>query len=219
MRKSNQDGSVATLVALGVFIVLFITAASFGAWAFMSRQDYKNNADKKAADAVTIAIKQEDSKKDAEFVEQEKNPLKSYVGPETYGKITIQYPKTWSAMVDETASSDAVLNGYFHPDFVPGIDTSTNFALRLQVVSQSYDQILKQFDNLVKAGKTRVAPYQAPKVSGVTGARVDGMFDSQKSGSMILLPLRDKTIKLWTEGDQYVGDFNNNILPNLTFVP
>jgi len=36
---------------------------------------------------------------------------------------------------------------------------------------------------------------------------------------MILLPLRDKTLKISTESQQFVGDFDNIILANLKFVP
>jgi len=39
-------------------------------------------------------------------------------------------------------------------------------------------------------------------------------------GSMVLVPLRDKTLKIWTEADEtYLKDFNENILPNYTFEP
>jgi hypothetical protein len=36
---------------------------------------------------------------------------------------------------------------------------------------------------------------------------------------MVVLPLRDKTLQLWTEGTQFENDFNNNILANFSFSP
>jgi hypothetical protein len=33
------------------------------------------------------------------------------------------------------------------------------------------------------------------------------------------LPLRSQTVKIWTEGSQYGGDFNKYILPNFSFSP
>ncbi len=219
MRKTDQAGSIVVFIALGVFIVLFVAAAIFGFWAYSQRQDYKKNVDAKIDVAVAAAVSKEDVKKDAAFAEKEKNPLRPYIGPEAYGKVVIAYPKTWSATVDESTSGSTVVNGYFHPSFVPGLQSTTNFALRLQVVSIPYDQVLKQFDAAVKNGKVKVNPYQAPKVSSVHGARLDGELDAKKKGSMVLLPLRDKTIKIWTEADQFQGDFNNIVLANLTFVP
>ncbi len=218
MINRDERGSVALFIALGISILLIVIIAIFGIWAFSSRQDYKDNSDQKAAAAVAAAVKKEDAKKDADFVEKEKNPFRTYTGPEQYGKVTIQYPKTWSAAINE-GTSGTVIDGYLHPNFVPSLQSATNFALRVQVVQSTYDAVLKGFDSSVKTGRVKVTPYVAPKQSGVTGARLDGQLTTQKSGTMVLLPLRDKTIKIWTESDQFVGDFNNIILANLTFQP
>jgi hypothetical protein len=219
MISKNERGSIALIAALGVSVVLFIAAAAFGLWAFASRQDYKDNADKKIGAAVEVAKQQTATAKDKEFVEKEKSPVKGYTAPETFGKLNFQYPKNWSAYVDEKGSSGQGLDGYFHPNFVPGLQSGTNFALRVQVVSAAYDQVLRQFDSGVKSGAVRVSPYQPSKVANVVGARVDGQIDPKKQGSLVILPLRDKTIKIWTESDQFQGDFNNTVLANLTFVP
>jgi hypothetical protein len=112
------------------------------------------------------------------------------------------------------------VDGYFQPDFVPSINSQTAaFALRLQVVQQTYDQALMQFSSLAKQGKVTVTPFKAAKVPSVVGVRIDGQIFPSKKGSMILLPLRDKTFKLWTESDSFTPDFNNNILPNFSFSP
>jgi len=46
---------------------------------------------------------------------------------------------------------------------------------------------------------------------------VNGQIEPNKTVSMVILPLRDKTIEISTQGDQFRSDFTNNILPNLTF--
>src|SRR5262249_10256258 len=153
-------------------VIFFLGAAGFGMWAYMSRQDYKDNSDKKVDAAVTIAKQQTASDKDKEFVEKEKYPLRHYVGPAPYGSVDIQYPKTWSAYVTESSSGTPIV-GYFHPSFVPSTQagtSSTSFALRLEVTNTSYDQVLKSFDANVKSGKVKVTPYKAPKVSSVLGS-------------------------------------------------
>ncbi len=66
----------------------------FGIWAFLERQDYKNNSDTKAEQASIIAVQNEGTRKDEEFIEREKNPYKTYQGPDDYGSLNIQYPKT-----------------------------------------------------------------------------------------------------------------------------
>lgn len=200
-------------------VVLFIAAASFGIWAYGSRQDYKQNTDKKIAAAVEVAVQEESTRKDNEFVEKEKSPLKTYQGAAAYGSLGISYPKTWSAYVVETDKGNTPIDGYFHPNFVPGLQSQTAFALRVQVSNQSYDQEMKQFESKVKSGAVAVTPYISKNVPTVTGARVDGEINQGQKNSMVLLPIRDKTIKISTESQQFLSDFNDIVLANLKFVP
>jgi hypothetical protein len=39
------------------------------------------------------------------------------------------------------------------------------------------------------------------------------------TGTMVLLPMRDKTLEIWTESNDYLNDFNTYVLPNMTFAP
>lgn len=210
------------LIPLILLALFFIGAASFGAWAYMGRQDYKDNSDKKVAAAVEVAKKQTETAKDNEFVEKEKYPLRHYTGPSAYGSVDVQYPKTWSAYITESGNSASPIVGYFHPSFVPNTQSgpsSNSFALRLEVVNTAYDQTLRQFDGNIKQGKIKVTPYKAPKVQDVLGARLDGEIITGKQGSMVLIPLRDKTLKVWTEANNFKGDFDNIIMANIVFVP
>ena len=216
---SQRKRPLGLLFALVFSVLLLVAALGFGVWAYGERQDYKQNSDKKAAAAVTIAVQQEGTRKDNEFLEKEKNPLKTYNGSSAYGSLSISYPKTWSAYVIETDKGGEPINGYFHPNFVPGTQSQTAYALRVQVSGQSYEQEMKQFESKVKAGKVSVTPFVAKNVPTVTGARVDGEINTGQKNSMILLPIRDKTIKISTESQQFLGDFNDIILANLKFVP
>lgn len=207
------------LIPFVIAAVLFIGVTVFGIWAYAGMQDYKNNSDKKAATTVQIAQQETATAKDKEFVEKEKSPVKEYKGPAAFGTLSIQYPKTWSAFVTESATSNTPVDGYFHPGFVPGLQSGTDFALRVKVVSKQYADELKQFESKAKAGKVKVSPYNAPKVAGVLGARVEGEINTGQQDTMVLFPLRDKTIEISTETSQFKGDFDSIILANLTFVP
>jgi hypothetical protein len=207
------------LIPLILLSLLFIGVGAFGYWAYTSRQDYKNNTDKKVAAAVqtnTIAVKAEDAKK---FAEAAKQPLKDFNGPEAYGSVHISYPKTWSGYV-VTANTGTPLDGYFHADVVPGVVNSANtFGLRVQVLPQQYSAVVKQLNGPLQQKKITVTPYALPKVPDEIGVRVEGQIAQNKQGSMVILPMRDKTLKLWTEIAEYKADFDNNILPNVTFSP
>jgi hypothetical protein len=220
----GQAGEIdVLLIPLIMLIILFVAAAGFGYWAYSQRQDYKNNSDKKVAAAVSTARQEEGIKKDLAFAEAEKKPLTAYDGPEAYGSIHVEYPKTWSVYVNSTVTtSPQPLDAYFNPRVVPSaVDQGSVFALRVKVVQQAYAQVIGQYASYVKAKQVTVTPYSLPKVPGVVGVRVDGLIIPSKknSGSMIIMPLRDKTIQIWTENAQMLGDFNTIILPGLSFAP
>lgn len=220
MIQNDQRGVMnAWLIAFSLTVFLLIGSIGFGAWAFMGRQDYKRNVDIKVADAVAVAEKETSDKKDKEFIEKEKAPYRDYVGPSTYGSIDIKYPKIWSAYVDESNRSNTPIDGYFNPATVPGLQSNSSYALRVKVSNIKYADDVRTFESLTKAGKVKVTPYSAPKVSGAVGIRLDGEVQTGKQGSMIILPMRDKTLRIWAESSQFVGDLDKIVLPNLVFVP
>lgn len=219
---SNQAGAMNVLLIPLILVVLFFFGAlGFGYWAFSSRQDYKNNSDQKSAAAVGVAVEQTKASDAKLYAEEAKKPLKSYVGPAAYGSITVEYPKTWSSYIIESNSQSGMpINAYFNPDFVPDVANQNNsFALRMQLVGQSYDTVLKSFDNQVKNGSATVAPYALPKVPNVVGSRIQGQIAPNKQGTMIIIPLRNMTLKVWTDASQFMPDMNNIILPNMSFSP
>ena len=210
-------------ISLILAVILLIAAICFGAWAFTSRQDYKNNTDQKIATAVTVAKQEESSAKDKEFVEKEKNPVRTYSGPQAYGSLIVHYPKTWSGIVDDTGkNSGALVNGYFYPNIVPSIsDPNSSFALRIQVLNQSYAEVAKNYTELQqdKNKPVTITPYALPKLPKVVGMQLSGNLPNQKTGVMVVLPLRFETLLIWTEGSQFTGDFTNTILPQFSFSP
>lgn len=204
------------MIPLILAVVFFFVALGFGLWAYSSRTDYKNNTDAKIATAVEVGRKETATEKDNEFIEREKQPLKEYKGPASFGTLSVKYPKTWSAYVDESKGVD----GYFHPNFVPGVASDSAYALRVQVSDKNYAEELKTFDGNVKQGKTQATPYKPTNVDGIIGTQFVGdIGQNGKTGVLILLPLRDKTIKIWTEADQFKNDFFNNVMSNFKFVP
>ncbi len=216
----SQSGVSILVVPLAVSVLLLVGALVFGGWAFMQMQDYKDNTDAKIATAVDTAKAQEDQAKAAAFAEQEKSPLRTYKGPSSYGSVTIKYPKTWSAYIADTRNGSPFINGYFDPGTVPDVQAQSSvFALRVQLVQDSYSSILTTLAANVKQGKTTVKPYKVPKVPNVIGSRAEGLLLGGKTGSMVVIPLRNTTLEIWTEAPQFKGDFDKYILPNFSFAP
>lgn len=231
MIKHNQNGAVSgQLISLILAILLLIAAVVFGGWAFSSRQDYKNNTDQKIAAAVAVAKKQEAAVQAAHFAEVAKQPFLTYTGPEAFGSIVVKYPKTWSGYVDESGASSGgstPVTGFFNPGIVPSsTDPNSVFALRLQVITQPYAQVLQSLSSLQANGQSRqgqlpttITPYALPKLPKVVGVKVSGTLLTGKTGTMVVLPLRTDTLQISTDGNQSINDFNNYILPNVSFSP
>lgn len=225
MVKHNQNGAINGLVISLVFaVLLLIGVAVFGGWAFNSRQDYKNNVDAKISVAVTVAKQKEDAIEAAQFAQEAKKPLRIYEGPSAYGSLMVSFPKTWSSYVDDTGTGSLLVDGYFAPGTVPSAtDPNSVFALRVQVLSQPYAVTLQPLTSLQQSGKLTVNAYALPKFPKIVGVEVVGQLNNQQSSqstvTMVILPLRSNTLEIWTEGSQYLSDFNNNILPNFSFSP
>ncbi|HET7641346.1 MAG TPA: hypothetical protein VFK47_21735, partial [Ktedonobacteraceae bacterium] len=216
----QRGGMNILLLPVILLTVFFLTAVGFGLWAFTSRQDFKDNSDKKVAAAVAKAQSDTQAADAAQYAEQSKQPLDTYIGPSAFGNITVKYPKTWSAYVIENDKAASPVNAYFHPNFVPDPTNRTNaFALRVQLVTQSYDSVINGYTSQVQSKQVTIAPYKLAKVPSVVGSRIEGQIQPTKQGTMIVLPLRNMTLEIWTESNSFVADLDNNILPNLSFQP
>lgn len=216
----SQRGSINKLVLpLALVVLLLLGSLGFGAWAYGSRADYKNTSDQKVAAAVALAKQQTQAADVITAANAAKSPLKTWTGPSQYGNFAIQYPKTWSGYVVQT-NSQTVVDDYFYPDVVPSVnDPSNSYALRLQIINQAYDQVLIQYGGQVKSGTLKSSPFAFAKVPSVVGTRLDGAITPTKHGSLVLIPLRNITVVVWTESSDYLSDFNNSILPSVTFSP
>ena len=161
--QPSSGKSPITLVLLGV---LLVAALGFGIWAFAGRQDYKNKADAKIATAVTAAQKAEDAKQLANYNQELKKPYKTFTGSSTFGSISFNYPLTYSAYVD-TSSDSHPIEGYFYPGVVPGINSTTAFALRVELVGTAYSQVVDQFSSNIQQGSLTAAAYIPLKMKDV----------------------------------------------------
>lgn len=225
MRKVGDRGEMNILLIPLILVVLLLLSISYFAyWSYSNMTDYRDNTNQKIVAAVKVADQQLTTQLNSQFAQEEKSPYKVYSGPSTFGSLHITYPKTWSAYVSVDGQSDPMVDGYFYPDVVPstgqsGSGNTTNFALRVQVTQSSYSDILQNYQSQVQGGTVSVKPYSLPKVPSVIGVQVTGQIQSQKAGTLIILPLRNQTLEIWTEGSQFQQDFTNTILPNLTFSP
>ncbi len=209
------------IIGLVVVCLLFIASVVMAILFYSQMLDYKNNSDKKSAAAVALAQEQQKKELEAQFAEQSKEPLTSYTSPASYGSVVLAYPKTWSAYVDEAGGSNTI-EAYFHPGYVPSDKNSGEgafkYALRAQIVQSTYAQQIQPYDQYIKKGEAKATPISGLP-GGATGIRIEGKISDKATGSVVIIPVRDKVLKIWTEGEVYKNDFNNFVLKNLKFNP
>lgn len=216
MLNQDQRGEINHLTI--PFVIVLVLALGFGifsVWAFANYSEQKNNVDVIVATEVADAKKAQEVELQAEFAEEQKNPYKSYVSGPPNGSVKIVYPKTWSALIEEKETGSASLDGYFHPDFVPDGNSDTLFGARVEIESSDYAKVLAGYQRDVESGELTA---KAIKISGATGTRLDGIIENDITGAVVILPLRDRTVKIWTESTNYMSDFNR-IIDNLTYSP
>jgi len=219
---NSQPGSSKNTFIIVVLVVLLVAALGFGGWAYSKMADYKNNTDKKIAVALDNAKTAQTKAVQAAF---DKANTKQFQGSPTYGSLSFSYPKTWSAYVDTTNTTEPI-NAYFQPNEVPGIQGKTAYALRVELVSTDYSQLVQQFSSGIQTAKVTAKAYVPPKLNGVANVQAGTMFsglinplDTTQHGTMLVIKVRDKTLQISTQSSDYLDDFNNIILPSLSFNP
>lgn len=211
-----QRGAVATstivIIALSVFAIAF---AGLSIWAYVNYMDQKNNVDAKVDVAVATAEKQLADKLEADFIEREKEPLKSFAGPSDYGTLGFKYPKTWNMYVANDGSESKGYQAFFSPGSVPSADSDTSrYALNVRIVNDSYEEVIDDYESLVKKGDLKSS---ATKANGEDGTRLDGNFSKDIRGSAVVYKIRDKTAIIQTEADTFKPDFEA-LIKTITFV-
>lgn len=208
-RRKYEHGGVnewlIATIALGVMTLILIGVSI---WLYINYDDQKTNVDSKVQAAVTEAKKAEGDKLEAEFTEREKKPYREFVGPEDYGLVTFDYPKTWSVYILRDASNGGTFEAYLNPISIPPISASQQLALRVWIESIDFDRLLQSYSNAVQKGELRTSSIS---VNGNEGTRLDGTFSKDIRGAAVLFKIRDKTLTIRTDAETFIKskDFDN----------
>lgn len=203
------------MIAAIAGITLFLVASAFGVWAFVSYQDQKTDVDGRVSLAVAEAVKTQSEEDAAKFQEEYKKPFLEFIGPSEYGQLSFKYPRTWSVYVESDGSDRKDYKAYLHPVSVPPTgNRDGRFALRVEILNEDYDQVLRQYENLLKRGDINSS---TPEYNGHASTRLEGKFSNDIRGSVVLMRVRDKTIRLSSDADTFKADFKA-VLDTVDFV-
>ena len=100
---------------------------------------------------------------------------------------------------------------------------ATAFALRVELVSTTYNSVLQQYQSAIQAGTLKSSAFVPSKLAKTAnvqrGTRLDGTLNTNQKGALIAIPVRDQTLEIYTQSVDFLPDFNKVVLPSLTFSP
>lgn len=207
--KYEQGGISGQMMAIIGLVVLVLLSGSAAIWAYVNYQQQKTDVDGRIALAKAQASNDQATADEAKFAQREKEPNQQFVGPDNYGRLTFQYPKTWSVYVsNDGSSSGSTFQAYLNPVTVPPIGDLQQFALTVTIKQQDYDQVVQSYQPKVQKGDLRSS---ATSSNGHNGTRLDGTFTTNLRGAAVIYQIRDKTAIIQTDADTFKPDFENLI--------
>lgn len=197
------SGSIFAIIALVLLVVIF---GSFGIWAYTNYLDQKSNVDGKVKEATAKAVLENSQTLEKKFTDEEKQPMRQFVGPSDYGRLTFDYSKTWSAYqaTDVSKGGGVTYEAYLNPILVSPVSDTQKFALRITIEQKTYDQAVAAYDKQIKSGDLKSSVYSD---GNLTGTMLVGNFNKDIYGTAVLMKMRDRTLTMRTDGDVFKDDF------------
>jgi len=206
--KNEQGGISGSVIAIVGLVVLVLVTGSLAIWAYISYDHQRTDVQGQIDVAVLEAQNKKQTEDDAKFAEREKEPNRTFVGPDNYGRLTFSYPKTWSVFVSDDGSTGSAFHAYLSPISVPPLSEKQQYALRVTIEQKDYDQVVKTYQEKVKKGDLRSS---ATSANGHNGTRLDGTFSKDIRGAAVIYQIRDKTVTLRTDANTFKPDFESLI--------
>lgn len=193
--RERGEISAAQVTIVGL-VILVLGLGSFGIWSFVNYTDARDDVDSKIAVAVAEAKKEEAEKQTQYFAEREKEPNRTFTGPENYCSVSFDYPKTWSAFESKSVVNGGDYEAYLHPYLIPPLGSDQQYALRVKIEQKDYDQVVQSYDSLVRKGDLKQSTTTS---EGKQGVRLSGNFSKNIRGDAVIYKCLDKTITIRTD--------------------
>ena len=210
----HEEGGVSLMLIM--VIILAVTTVVFGGlsiWAYTEYQRVSGDVNGQIRVAVVEAEQAQREDLDKDFLEKQKIPNDKFVGPVDLGRVTFDYPKTWSVYVDSDPTRGGDYEAYLHPEVVPKVSESTQFALRVTIEDDTYDEVVDSYNSKVNNGDLA---FSTTTSKGINGSRFDGNFSTNIRGSAVVYPIRDKTLTIRTDANTFKPDFDA-LIQTITF--
>ena len=213
--KKDIAGLIKTIVIIIVSLIA-VTFIGLFIWMFVQYKDVQTDVDGQIAVAVAEAKDEQTVKMEAEFLEREKYPYKTFSGPVDYGQLTFEYPKTWSVYIAKDAANGGDYEAYLNPVQVDAVSNTTINALRVIIRDKSFEDIAAEYQKAMDKKDSNLT-VETITINGATANRYTGTIpNTDLSGYIVIFKIRDKTAILRTDSVLFQGDFDK-LLETITF--
>jgi len=211
---TKNHRSVIETVILVVVSLIAVTFIGLFIWKYLEWDNIKTDVDGQIDAAVAVAVSENTTKMENEFIEREKYPYKSFMGPVDYGSVSFEYPKTWNLYIAKDAANGGNYEAYLNPGEVLPVGNATINALRVIIQDKAFDAVAKTYENSVKNGKVSMVTRNI----GSTVANVyTGELSNNIRGIVTIFKVRDKTVMLQTDSELFSDEYYK-LLDTVNFV-
>jgi len=201
-------------VALVIVSLIAMTFIGLFVWKYLEWDTVKTDVDTQIDDAVAVAVSENTTKLEDEFLEREKYPYKAFMGPADYGSVSFEYPKTWNLYIAKDANNGGNYEAYLNPGEVLPVSNTTINALRVTIQDKAFDAIAKSYESSVKNGKLSMV---TRNVGGAVANVYTGEISSSIRGIVTIFKVRDKTVILQTDAELFTDEYYK-LLDTVSFV-
>lgn len=200
--KKRNLGLIIALVLTSILAVVF---TGLFIWANVNWETTRTDVEGQINKAVAIAVNDKTTELENAFIEREKNPYSTFSGPIDYGALYFTFPKTWSVYIEKDAHNGGDFASYFNPGVVYPLSDNNINALRVSILTDLYDNVIKSYESRVKSGKLSVnlRLINGENANVYTGELPNGGF----IGAVAIFAIRDKTVVVQTDANVFLDDF------------
>ena len=197
------------IIAIIVLSLISVTFIGLFIWIMVQYNDVNTDVQGQINSAVEQAKYEQKSADLEQFAEDEKYPLRAFVGPADYGGLSFKYPKTWSVYVAKDANGGGDYEAYLNPLVVEPVSKDTINALRVIIRDAGFDAVASEFERAMNQRDSNLT-VESVEINGITMNRYTGTIPgTELNGIFVIFKIRDKTALMQTDTVLFEEDFNS----------
>jgi hypothetical protein len=209
--SANQPRSGGSPILIILVILLGIGDLVFGVMAVSSygqAQTATTTLHSSEASAADAAKKQQLKEDNLAATAAAESPFRAFTAPTADGSFVINFPKNWSAYVDEEDSgTDLALS--LNPNYVSVTNSDQDpTAAQVQLVDRSETDFMTQYQSAISDNEITQKNITVSGISGFDLSGSAGSFDDANAIREVVVPVRDKVVVFISEVSQYATEFD-----------